>query len=119
MLLNRDRRLSLVLEASLRDAIQADDTDLGVDRAVQMVWPGYRPSPRRWESLPSPNSPSRWLVCETAPTREKRSQTVHINLLDGSFLVDGKPMSNELPSVVTSDSTYRELFGNVRGQFSL
>ena len=118
MLLDRNRRLSLILEGRLRDAIQADPTDLGVDRAVEMVWPGYRPSPSRWEPLQSPNS--QWLVCETASTAEGCSQMVHINLLDGSLLVDGKPISmgNNLPSYVTSNSTYRELFGYVRGYHS-
>lgn len=45
---------------------------------------------------------------------------VHINLLDGSLLVDGKPISmgNNLPGYVTSNSTYRELFGDVRGYLS-
>ena len=112
-LLNHSRRLSLVLESSLKDAIQADTTDLGVDRAVQVVWPGYRPSPRRWRSLQPPNS--RWLLCETAPTSERCSQKVHVNLLDGSLLVDGKPISDKLPSDVTSDPIYRELFGEVGG----
>lgn len=115
MLIDRDRRLSLILEGCLRDAIQADPSNLGVDCAVQLVWPGYRPSPSRWKPLPSPNS--RWLVCETAPTRDRYSQTVHINLLDGSLLVNGKP-SNRLPSDITGDSAYHLLLGNVCGYFS-
>ncbi|KAF8434572.1 hypothetical protein L210DRAFT_3649069 [Boletus edulis BED1] len=110
VLLNRDCRLSLVLEGSLRNAIEADASDIGVDRAVQMVWPGYRPSPCRWKALESPNS--QWLVCETAPTnRDKHSQSVHINLLNGALLVDGRPIGIELPSAVTSDKGYQSLFG--------
>ena len=118
MLLDRDRRLSLILEESLRDAIQADTTDLGVDRAIQLVWPGFRPGLRRWESLQPPNS--RWLVCETAATRDRDSQLVHVNMLDGSLLVDGKPISvgSKLPSVVTRDSMYLDLFGDVCDHFS-
>ena len=118
MLLDRDRRLSHILEGSLRDAIQADTTDLGVDRAIQLVWPGFRPGPRRWEPLQPPNSV--WLMCETAATRDKDSQLVHVNFLDGSLLVGGKPVSlgSKLLSVVTRDSTYLELFGDVCDHFS-
>ncbi|KAF8129798.1 hypothetical protein EV363DRAFT_1219569 [Boletus edulis] len=109
-LLSRDHRLSLVLEGSLRDAIEADTSDIGVDRAVQMVWPGYRPSPCRWKPLGSPNSC--WLVCETAPISNRRSQTVHVNLLDGSLLVDSRPIGTKLPSAVTQDEDYKTLFAS-------
>ena len=110
MLLNRNRRLSLILEESLRDAIQAkrpiqasSTSGLGVDYAVQMVWPQYRPSTCGW----SPQSPnSEWLV-----TEDRRSQTVHVNLLDGSILVDGKLIGNKLPKDITENSIYQELFG--------
>ena len=86
----------------MRDAIQASASGLGVDHAVQMVWPQYRPSTRGW----SPQSPnSEWLV-----TEDRRSRTVHVNLLDGSILVDGKLIANELPEDVMKDSTCRELF---------
>ena len=102
VLLNRDRCLSLILEGSLRDAIQASTSGLGVDHAVQMVWPQYRSSTRGW----SPQSPnSEWLV-----TEDRCLQTVHVNLLDGSVLVDGKPIGNKLPKDVTQDSTYNKLF---------
>ena len=47
-LLERDRRLGLVLEGALRDAIQADVSDMGVDLAVRKVWSGYCAGPRRW-----------------------------------------------------------------------
>ena len=118
MLLDRDRRLSLILERSLRDTIRADTTDLGVDHAIQLVWPGFRPGLRRWESLQPPNS--RWLMCETTTARGRDSQLVHVNLLDGSLLVDGKPISigSKLQSVVTWDSMYLELFGDVCDHFS-
>ena len=111
MLLDRDCHLSLILEGSLRDAIQADTSGLGVDRAIQVVWPSYRPSLSRWDLLQSPNS--RWLVCETAPSGHKRSQMVHVNILDGSVLIDGKLMSGGLPSNITSNPMYCDLFDNV------
>ncbi|KAF8137291.1 hypothetical protein EV363DRAFT_1394838 [Boletus edulis] len=110
VLLDRDCRLSVILEGSLRDAIKADASDIGVDRAIQTVWPGYRPSPCRWKPLDSPNS--RWLVCESAPTRDRHSQTVHVNLLNGTLLVDGRPIGNKLPSIVTQNEVYITLFGS-------
>ena len=113
MLLEQNCRLSLVLEGDLRDAIRA--SDVGVDRAIQVVWPGYRPSLHQWVPLQSPNS--WWLVNKTAHIGEKRSQTVHVNIIDGSLLVDGKQIGNPsvLPSDITSSPMYCELFSEVCG----
>ena len=112
MLLDRDCRLSHALEGVLRDAIQADTPDLGIDLAVRKSWPGYQPGTRRWKPLDHPNS--HWLACQTGETDNRRSQMVHVNLLDGSLLVDGRPIGERLPSAITKHSVYRVIFGNVR-----
>ena len=112
MLLERDCRLSLSLEEVLRNAIQADIPDLGVDLAVRKRWPGYRPGIRRWEPLDYPNSP--WISCQTGTAGDQRSQMVHVNLLDGSLLVDGQPMGDQLPSTITHNPVYCMIFGDVR-----
>ena len=113
VLLDRDHRLSLILEGDLRDAIRT--SDVGVDRAIQVIWPSYQASLDRWVPLQSPNS--RWLVNRTAHVGEKHSQVVHVNILDGSLLVDGKQIGHQsvLPSDVTSSSMYHELFSEVCG----
>ena len=95
-LLERNRRLGLILETALRDAIQTDISDVGIDLAVRKVWPGYRAGSRRWAPLQGQNTP--WLSCETAATSDRLSQMVQVNILDGLLLVDGKPIGNRLPA---------------------
>ena len=112
ILQERDRRLSHTLEEVLKNAIQADTPDLGVDLAVQKRWPGYRPGIRRWEPLDCPNSP--WISCHTGATGDQQSQKVHVNLLDGSLVVDGQPIGDRLPSAITDHPVYRIIFGDVR-----
>ncbi|KAF8550398.1 hypothetical protein OG21DRAFT_1514065 [Imleria badia] len=110
-LLERDCRLSHALEGTLKNAIQADIPDLGVDLAVRKRWPGYRPGIRRWEPLDCQNSS--WLTCQTKETRDQRSQIVHVNLLDGSLLVDGRPLGERLPSAIMNHPVYRVIFGDL------
>jgi hypothetical protein len=111
LLLERDRRLSYALEEVLRNAIQADTPDLSVDLAVRKSWPGYWPGTRRWEPLDYPNS--HWITCQTGENRDQGSQVVHVNLLDGSLLVDGWPIGERLPSVITEHPMYHTIFGDV------
>ena len=110
LLHQRDRRLSVAVEGALRDAIQADVSDRGIDLAVHDIWPGYRPGPRRWEPEEHPNS--HWLVCTTAGTADNRSQIVRINLLDGSLLVDGRPLGG-LPREIREHSLYKQVLHGV------
>ncbi|KAG8215417.1 hypothetical protein J3R82DRAFT_9025 [Butyriboletus roseoflavus] len=107
LLLDRDRRLSLALETVLSDIIQVDRSDEGIDLAVRRVWPHYRPD-SKWTPLQNPNS--RWFSCTTAPTVDQCSQVVHFNLLDGSLLVNGKPLGR-LPNEIQRHPLYNLLFG--------
>ena len=91
LLLERDSRLSPALEEILKDVVLADVSDCGVDLAVAKVFASYRPGTQRWEQLQCPNA--RWLTCKTEATVDQPSQTVHINLLDGSLRVNGQPLS--------------------------
>ena len=109
LLLDRDRRLSLALEDVLSDVIRSHPGNRGLDLAVRKVWPSYRPG-SKWCPLQYPNS--RWLSCITASTESERSQTVHFNLLDGSLLVDGKPLSR-LPHPIMQHPLYNQIFGKV------
>lgn len=111
LLIERDRRLSLALEGVLRDVILADASNRGIDLAVRNIWSGYRPGLQRWQPLPHPNS--HWLTCQTAATDGRRSQTVHLNLLDGVLLVDGKPIDG-LPHAIRKQALYERIFGDVR-----
>ena len=107
LLLERDRRLSLALENVLGDLIQTDTGDQGIDLAVGRVWPLYRPG-SRWKPLRHSNSP--WFSCTTSSTTSQRSQVVSFNLLDGSLLVDGKPLGR-LPNAIVRHPLYNLIFG--------
>ena len=110
LLLDRDRRLSLALESVISDVIQADSSDEGINLAIGWVWPEYR-SGSKWTSIQNPNS--RWLSCRTTATPDRSSQVVHYNLLDGSLLVNGKPLGR-LPNEILQHPLYNLIFGKVR-----
>ncbi|KAI9572506.1 hypothetical protein HD554DRAFT_2036078 [Boletus coccyginus] len=107
LLLGRDRRLSLALEEILRDEVLADPSDYGVDLAVARIFVGYKPCACRWEQLQYPTA--HWLVCKTAATMDYPSKSVHINLLNGEFQVDGQPWGT-LPRKIRNSPTYRRVF---------
>ena len=110
LLLSRDCRLSLALETVVRDLIQTDASDRGIDLAVGWVWPEYRPG-SKWASLRNPIS--RWFSCTTASSTDQSSQVVHYNLLDGSLFVNGKPLGR-LPKEISRHPLYNLVFGQVR-----
>ena len=110
-LLDRDRRLSLALENVASDIIHADYHDQGINFAVRRVWPDFQPG-SKWTSLLFPNS--RWFSCTTETTAHLRSQVVHFNVLDGSLLINGKPIGTWLPNEYVRHPLYKLIFGEVR-----
>ena len=109
--LDRDRRLSLALEGALSELIQADSADQGINLAIRRIWPGFRPG-TKWTPLPVPNS--HWFSCWTAPSDDQLQQIMHLNILDGSLLANGKPLGTGLPKEFVQHSSYKLLFGQVR-----
>ena len=110
LLLDRDHRLSLALEDVVRSIIQADFHNQGINLAIRRIWPGYRPG-SKWRSLEVPNS--RWFSCTTAPRGQQRPQVVHFNILDGSLLINGKPIGAWLPNEFVRHPLYKLIFGDV------
>ena len=106
-LFERDRRLAPVLEVGLKDLILADVSDRGIDLAVRDVWPGYRPGSGRWELLQDHGSHQ--FRCQTAETDNRRSQTVQVDLLDGTLLADGLPLGG-LPAEIRKHPMYLQIF---------
>ena len=110
----RDRRLSHYLEPFLLKLIRSDRR--GIDTALLSLWPSYRHRDTIWKELPAPNS--RWLTNLTAiDFSGAASQTVHLNLLDGTLLIDGKPLGR-LPRAIFQHPTYVRVFDQV-GIFDL
>lgn len=108
LLLRRHQRLACLLEPTLRKKI-TDFRD-GLDNTIGRLWMGYKPgSP--WTALETPSE--RWLVTETSKQNDSVSMPAHYNLLDGTLLVDGSPLTR-LPRSYEAHPTFRRLFGQVR-----
>ena len=105
-------RLSVAIDGKevVKDAVLSDASDRGIDLAVHNVWPGYQPGPGRWQQEQHPHS--HWLVSTTAETAGRQSRIVRINLLDGSFLVDGRPLGI-LPEEILGHPLYKRVFSYV------
>jgi len=108
ILLQRYWRLSYVLEPLLRKRIL--EVRNGLDSTVGRLWAGYVPG-TPWTALETPNE--RWLGTETSNEGGVSSMLVHYNLLDGSLLVNGSPLTR-LPYSYESHPTFRRLFGEVK-----
>ncbi|KAG1873394.1 hypothetical protein C8R48DRAFT_769831 [Suillus tomentosus] len=106
LLLERDRRCCHALEPVIRR--YGEFYRKGLDYAVAKNWSSYRPG-TPWRALAAPNS--RWLVTQTAPSLSQSPQDVHINLISGCLLVDGKQLG-KLPSKIAQHPTYKLIFGD-------
>ncbi|PVH70609.1 hypothetical protein DL98DRAFT_472494 [Cadophora sp. DSE1049] len=104
-LLRRFERSSHLMELKLRFKIL--ENQRGIDRTVQRVWAGYRQG-SSWRALCEPNE--RWLTTETSAECGKSAVSVDYNVLDGSLLVMGSPLTRLLRSYELHD-TYIRIFG--------
>ena len=108
ILLRRYWRLSHILESYLCERIVK--VRHGLDGTIRRLWAGYVPgSP--WKALKSPAQ--RWLVTKTLAGSGLSSMLVHYDLLNGSLLVNGTPLTR-LPSSYESHPTFRRLFREVK-----
>lgn len=106
-LLRRHWRLSSRLEPLLRKRIL--EARSCIDSTIGRLWGGYEPgSP--WTALKSPNE--RWVMTTTSSTGNLSSMLVHYNLLDGSLLVNGSPLTR-LPRSYELHPTFLRIFGKV------
>ncbi|KAF8601975.1 hypothetical protein BDV93DRAFT_607791 [Ceratobasidium sp. AG-I] len=102
-LLCRDRRLTHKALPRILSYIQLDPRVL--DHPVLQLWPDYQTGPGGWTTLPEPNS--RWVSTATGGVG---GQSVHLNMLEGRLLINGKPLGR-LPREYVSHPSYARLFG--------
>ncbi|PVF94396.1 hypothetical protein CPB86DRAFT_800493 [Serendipita vermifera] len=76
-------------------------------KVIERRWSSYRAG-SEWHPLSSPAD--RWWSSWTKGGPKLTSRTVHLNILDGSFLIDGRTF-DRLPSNYTSHHAYKTLFG--------
>ena len=83
-----------------------------IDRALNRIWPVAAEAPPRsftsWEFLPSPHQ--HWITAHSIATDGMRSQEVHYNIVEGSWLVDRQKLG-QLPDEYIKHEFFRHLLG--------
>ena len=110
-LLVRDSRLSHSSLSALWDIAQRSRK--GLDDAILEIWSEYRYG-TDWIRLPQPND--RWITTTTTASGSSLESTVHLNLLDGTLLIDGT-LLGRLPSSIVQHATYKRILGSVCEHF--
>ncbi|KAF8597301.1 hypothetical protein BDV93DRAFT_610484 [Ceratobasidium sp. AG-I] len=105
-LICRDRRLAHYLVPVVLRQLRQNPRLL--DGAIRQLWPSHRAGLAKWVELPDSNS--RWISTTTVGVKGRNPQAVHINLLEGQLLIDGKPLGR-LPLEYVRHSSYTRLFG--------
>ncbi|KAH7332999.1 hypothetical protein B0J17DRAFT_736241 [Rhizoctonia solani] len=106
-LLCRDRRFAHKMAPYLLTSISHHSGDI-LSSLLHKIWPDYQRGSTGWRALEAPNR--RWIATTVAGAKNDRTQEVHLNLLTGQLLVDGKPFGR-LPLHYTEHKTYVRLFG--------
>ena len=103
-LLERDAVLSVEVADMLRGAIHDDNESL--DEAIRRnTWQAFRrDSQVRWKAVDH-----RWMTCRTSAEAGARVRHAYFNIVDGTFLVDGKAI-NRLPKDIQSHGLFQALF---------
>ncbi|KAF8475089.1 hypothetical protein BDZ91DRAFT_675137 [Kalaharituber pfeilii] len=106
-LLERNARLAHSVESHLRELIVKNKGWL--DEAILRLWPQYKTPGVPWRVLETPDE--RWITTEICGEKNKPPMSVHYNLLEGTFLVDGLPFAR-LPKEYVNHPDYYRLFQN-------
>ena len=103
--ISQDLRLSILIISALRARIKRRPK--GLNNAITKVWSDFQPC-SKWIQLSRPNDG--WLTASSHSTTCQ--STLHLNLLDGTLLINGKPIKR-LPSSITKHPTYMRILGSV------
>ncbi|PTB71494.1 hypothetical protein M440DRAFT_350648 [Trichoderma longibrachiatum ATCC 18648] len=104
----RDAKMACRLESLLHAAIESNCEVLQDALGITGKNPSEGKSP--WTHLPSPHS--HWMVYQTESYGcSQSSQVFHFNILEGYFLVNGKPRGS-LPQELRNDPSVHALFGD-------
>jgi hypothetical protein len=107
----RDIRMVHKMEGKIRESITACNQSMA--EAINKVWPEPEGAAARkfaqWHFQPSPNN--RWVTSETLASQGTMQQRVDYNIIEGTFLVDGRPLG-KLPEEYNKDEFFRYVFGD-------
>ncbi|KAK6335028.1 hypothetical protein TWF718_010470 [Orbilia javanica] len=110
LLLERNRRFSVVVEPFIQKRLQNGDGKGVLTSTVERILPGKTSDRGTWKQLPSPAD--RWWVFRSVGSAERAVVVVHLNVLEGTLLVNGKP-NGRLPVEYFTHPTYKALLGNM------
>jgi len=105
LLISRDRRLAWKLERIVSSTIE--EGNKGINLAIKHVWPAYREGVQ-WAGLDACS----WFTSNTSPSRDEQSQEISLDVLDGTLLVNGRPLGR-LPLSIQKDPLFTSIFGGV------
>ena len=105
LLISRDRRLAWKLEHMVSNTIE--ERSEGIHFAIRHVWPAYREGDQ-WAGLEDCS----WFASNTSASPDEQSQEISLNILDGTLLVNGKPLGR-LPLNIQKDPLFTTIFGGV------
>jgi hypothetical protein len=107
----RDLKMVQRMESTIRASITAFNDSMA--QAINKIWPEPEGAASRrfaiWQFQPSPND--RWVTSETIPSRGTVAQRVDYNIIEGTFLVNGRPLG-KLPEEYNKDEFFRHVFGD-------
>ncbi|KAI6118443.1 hypothetical protein F5141DRAFT_999967 [Pisolithus sp. B1] len=106
LLVERDCHLSWNLEELMGTMILEGDG--GIDLGIKHVWQGYRRG-TQWKTVGVGNRS--WFTASTSSSTTQCSQQVHFDILNGTLLVNGRPMGR-LPDEIRTDPIFTLLFGS-------
>ncbi|KAJ6458153.1 hypothetical protein C8R47DRAFT_995335 [Mycena vitilis] len=103
-LLERD---AIIAVQALDLLVDAASRDSEFDDAVLAIWQGFcRDSGTPWRMVGQ-----QWATCMTPASSDRQVRSVYLNLVDGSFLVDGRAQGT-LPREIINHSFFKTLFPN-------
>ena len=102
--LSRDYRLRHFTHNLVIQRIK--EGNLGLDQAIQAVWDGFSRDRNTFWTPVNPSSQCWWV------TQAAHQTTVHCDIFEGQFLVNGKTLG-KLPNSYVQHESYQRIFGNV------
>ncbi|KAL4078001.1 hypothetical protein J3A83DRAFT_4087181 [Scleroderma citrinum] len=106
LLISRDRRLAWKLEQIVSNVIE--DGNEGINSAVTCLWPAHG-SNVQWRRAGLANCS--WFTSNTSASEHQQSQEISFDILNGTLLVNGRPLGR-LPPSIQKDPLFISLFDN-------
>ncbi|RVD83243.1 uncharacterized protein DFL_007638 [Arthrobotrys flagrans] len=109
LLLEKNRRFSVRVESFIQKKLQSKEGNTILTSAIEKILPGKMIC-GTWQQLIAPAT--RWWALRSCASTDKAVTVVHLNILEGKLLVNGKP-NGRLPLNYFTHETYKTLLGNI------